>query len=130
MHFNVIKRPREAAKFIGGLMTEYGLIPSSGDGSESLIIGDTQEAWVFEVMGVGPGWTVDSGKPGAIWAAQRLPDDHATMIPNYSIIKQIDPEDSANFMVSGELPAGSHRPRFLRPGFRGSLSSGRTLMRH
>ncbi len=94
------KKAREAAKFIGGLMTEYGFIPSSGDGSESLIIGDTQEAWVFEVMGVGPGWTVDSGKPGAIWAAQRLPDDHATMIPNYSIIKQIDPEDSANFMVS------------------------------
>ena len=94
------KKAREAAKFIGDLMTEYGFIPSSGDGSESLVIGDTQEAWVFEVMGVGPGWSPESGKPGAIWAAQRLPDDHATMIPNYSIIKRIDPEDSDNFMVS------------------------------
>ncbi len=93
-------KAREAAKFIGELMTEYGFIPSSGDGSESLVIGDTQEAWVFEVVGVGPGWTADSGKPGAIWAAQRLPDDHATMIPNFSIIKQIDPQDSDNFMVS------------------------------
>lgn len=93
-------KARDAAKFIGGLMIDYGFIPSSGDGSESLIIGDTQEAWVFEVMGVGAGWTQESGNPGAIWAAQRLPDDHATMIPNYSIIKQIDPEDSANFMVS------------------------------
>jgi len=94
------KKSREAAKFIGGLMTEYGFIPSSGDGSESLVIGDTQEAWVFEVVGVGPGWSPESGRPGAIWAAQRLPDDHATMIPNYSIIKRIDPEDSDNFMVS------------------------------
>jgi len=95
------KKAREAAQFIGELMTEYGFIPSSGDGSESLIIGDTQEAWVFEVFGVGPGWAPESGKPGAIWAAQRLPDDHATMIPNYSIIKQIDPADTENFLVSG-----------------------------
>jgi dipeptidase len=94
------KKARDAAKFIGELMTEYGFIPSSGDGSESLVVGDTGEAWVFEVVGVGPGWTPESGKPGAVWAAQRLPDDHATMIPNYSIIKQIDPEDTANFMVS------------------------------
>ncbi|MGD9020953.1 MAG: C69 family dipeptidase [Lysobacterales bacterium] len=94
------KKAREAAQFIGDLMTEYGFIPSSGDGSEALVIGDTEEAWVFEVMGVGEGWQPDSGKPGAVWAAQRLPDDHATMIPNYSIIKQIDAADTANFMVS------------------------------
>ena len=94
------KKARDAARFIGDLMTEYGFIPSSGDGSESLVIGDPEEAWVFEVVGVGPGWTPESGKPGAIWAAQRVPDDHAVMIPNYSIIKQIDPDDSDNFMVS------------------------------
>ncbi len=94
------KKAREAAQFIGDLMTQYGFIPSSGDGSESLVIGDTEEAWVFEVMGVGEGWQPGSGKPGAIWAAQRLPDDHATMIPNYSIIKQIDSADTANFLVS------------------------------
>lgn len=91
---------REATRFIGELMTEYGFIPSSGDGSESLVIGDPEEAWVFEVVGVGPGWTRESGKPGAIWAAQRVPDDHVVMIPNNSIIKRIDPEDTANFMVS------------------------------
>jgi dipeptidase len=94
------RKAREAAQFIGDLMTQYGFIPSSGDGSESLVIGDPQEAWVFEVVGVGPGWTAGSGKPGAAWAAQRIPDDHAVMIPNYSIIKQIDAEDSDNFLVS------------------------------
>jgi len=91
---------RDAVRFIGDLMTTYGFLPSSGDGSEALVIGDPEEAWVFEVFGVGPGWAPDSGKPGAIWAAQRIPDDHAVMIPNYSIIKQIDPADIENFMVS------------------------------
>jgi dipeptidase len=94
------RKAREAANFIGELMTEYGFIPSSGDGSEALVIGDTEEAWVFEVFGVGPGWEPGSGKPGAIWAAQRIPDGQAVMIPNFSIIKQIDPEDSENFLVS------------------------------
>jgi dipeptidase len=94
------RKAREAAAFIGELMTTYGFLPSSGDGSEALVIGDPEEAWVFEVFGVGPGWTRASGRPGAIWAAQRVPDDAAVMIPNYSIIKQIDPSDAERFMVS------------------------------
>ena len=94
------KKAREAVQFIGDLMTTYGFIPSSGDGSETLVIADTEEAWVFEVFGVGHGWDPESGKLGAIWAAQRLPDDEATMIPNWSIIKQIDANDTENFMVS------------------------------
>lgn len=113
-------RAREAARFIGELMTEYGFIPSSGDGSESLIVGDTREAWVFEVVGVGPGWTRDSGKPGAVWAAQRVPDDHAVMIPNYSIIREIDAADTENFMVSANymqeaIDRGFYDPDSGRP---------------
>lgn len=94
------QKARDAVQFIGDLCTTYGFLPSSGDGSEALVIADTEEAWVFEVFGVGAGWTPESKKPGAIWAAQRLPDDEATMIPNWSIIKQIDPKDKNNFMVS------------------------------
>ena len=55
---------------------------------------------MLEIFGVGAGWTRESGKPGAIWAAQRLADDEATMIPNWSIIKEIDKDDTENFMVS------------------------------
>ncbi|HNX79554.1 MAG TPA: C69 family dipeptidase, partial [Prolixibacteraceae bacterium] len=95
------KKAREATLFIGNLLTTYGFLPSSGDGSETLVIADPDEAWVFEVFGVGPGWKPESKKPGAIWAAQRLPDDQATMIPNWSIIKEINPADKANFIVSG-----------------------------
>lgn len=94
------KNARKAVQFIGDLMTTYGFIPSSGDGSETLVIADTEEIWVFEVFGVGKGWDPESGKPGAIWAAQRLPEDEATMIPNWSIIKEIDADDTENFMVS------------------------------
>ncbi len=94
------KKAREATRFIGELMTTYGFLPSSGDGSETLVIADTEEAWVLEVFGVGPGWTPESGKPGAIWAAQRMGDDQAAMIPNWSIIKEINVADNKNFMVS------------------------------
>ncbi len=93
-------RAREAVMFIGDLMIRYGFLPSSGDGSETLVIADTEEAWVFEVFGVGNGWEPGTGRPGAVWAAQRLPDDQATMVPNWSIIKEIDASDSKWFLVS------------------------------
>jgi len=94
------KKARDAVKLIGSLMVTYGFLPSSGDGGEDLVIGDPAEAWVMEIFGVGPGWTKESGKPGAIWAAQRIGDDQALIIPNWSIIKEINPDDKDNFMVS------------------------------
>jgi dipeptidase len=94
------RKAREAVKFIGRIMTEYGFLPSSGDGAEALVIADSEEVWILEIFGVGPGWQRSSGSPGSIWAAQRLPDDAMTMIPNWSIIKEIDAADSANFLVS------------------------------
>jgi dipeptidase len=84
------KDARKAVELIGRLMEEYGFLPSCVGESESLVIADPDEAWIFEVVGVGPGWKRDSGKPGAIWAAKRVPDDHVVMLPNWSIIKEID----------------------------------------
>jgi dipeptidase len=95
------KKARDAVRLIGSLMEKHGFLPSSGDGGEDLVIGDPQEAWVLEIFGVGPGWTPESGKPGAVWAAQRIPDDQALIIPNWSIIKEIRAQDEENFMVSG-----------------------------
>lgn len=114
------KTAKEAVRFIGKLMTKYGFLPSSGDGSESLIIADTKEIWVLEIFGVGPGWSPNNGKPGAIWAAQRLPEDEATMIPNWSIIKEIDVKDKANFMVSKNykqeaIDRGWYNPKSGKP---------------
>jgi len=94
------KTAREALKVITALMEKYGFRPSCVGESETLVLADTEEAWVLEIFAVGNDWDPDSGKPGALWAAQRLPDDHTTMIPNWSIIKQIHIEDTANFRAS------------------------------
>ncbi len=93
-------RARDSVELIGSLMDEYGFLPSCGPESEALCIADPEEAWIFEVFSVGPGWERDSGRPGAIWAAQRVPDDHIAIVPNWSVIKRIDPDDHDNFIVS------------------------------
>lgn len=89
---------REAIQIMGDLAVEYGYRESCNRG-ECLTVTDPDEAWVFEVFGVGPLWTPDSGKPGAAWCAQRVPDDHITCVPNKSRIGLIDPDDTENFMV-------------------------------
>jgi dipeptidase len=94
------QKARAAVRLIGQLMETYGFLPSSGDSAETLVVGDPAEAWVLEIFGVGPGWTPESGKPGAVWAAQRIGDDQALIIPNWSIIKEICAADGENFMVS------------------------------
>jgi len=90
------KTARECIKIMGELAEEYGY----ADRGECLTVTDSQEAWVFEIYAVGPLWTKKSGKPGAVWCAQRVPDDHITVVPNMSRIAQIDPSDTENFICS------------------------------
>jgi len=92
------KTAREAVLIIGELAEKYGFRESCYLG-ECLTIIDPNEAWVMEIFGVGPLWTPDSGKPGAVWAAQRVPDDHFTVVPNLSRIATINPNDTENFLV-------------------------------
>ena len=114
------RKAKEAVRLIGELVETYGFLPSSGDGSESLVIGDPEEAWVFEVFAVGKGWKKASGKPGAIWAAQRIPDDEAVHIPNWSVLKTLDPKDTGRFLVSKNyqqeaIDRGWYDPKSGRP---------------
>ncbi len=94
------KTAREAIKEITSLVETYGFLTSCGPESEALCIADTKEAWVLEVFSVGKDWTPGSGKPGALWAAQRVPDDHIAVVPNWSIIKEIDLSKPNWFMAS------------------------------
>ena len=94
------KTAREAIKLITSLVEKYGFLPSCGPESEALCIADPNEAWVLEVFSVGIDWTPESGKPGAVWAAQRIPDDHVAVVPNWSIIKEIELSNSDYFMAS------------------------------
>jgi dipeptidase len=57
---------REAIKVMSDLVSEYGYA-SEG---ESFSIGDPNEAWIFEIIGKGPGNT------GAVWVARRIPDGY------------------------------------------------------
>ena len=90
----------EAVILITSLVDEYGFLPSCGPESETIAIADPDEAWILELLSIGPGWEPGSGEPGALWAARRVPDDHVTMIPNWLIIREIDLSQPEWFMAS------------------------------
>ncbi len=94
------KTAQEAMELIGNLMETYGFLPSCVGESESLVIGDVNEIWVMEFFSVGNNWKPGTSEPGVIYAAQRVGEDQALIIPNWSIIKQIDIEDKANYRAS------------------------------
>jgi len=89
---------REAIQVIGSLAEKYGY--GFNDDGEMLAIADPKEAWLFEIMPAGPLWTPDSGKPGAVWCAQRVPDDEVSVCPNESRIGEIDLANKDVFMAS------------------------------
>lgn len=84
---------REAIRIGGELLDKYGW----HDYGECLTIADKQEVWHFEV--VGPG----KGRLGAIWVAQRVPDDHISVNANASTIKEINLDDKEHFMASANV---------------------------
>ncbi len=95
------KTAREAIKVMGELAETYGFLPSCGSEGECLTVTDASEAWIFELRSVGMMWTPESKTPGAIWVAQRVPDDMVVVVPNMSRIREVHPEDADNFMASG-----------------------------
>ncbi|MCK5146526.1 C69 family dipeptidase [bacterium] len=84
---------REAIKLADELTKKYGW----NDTGECLTIADTKEVWHLEILGPG------EGKVGAVWAAQRVPDDHVSVDANASRIRQIDPDDKDSFMASKNI---------------------------
>lgn len=95
------KTAREAIKLMGSLAEKYGY--GYTDTGEMLAVADPNEVWIFEIMPVGPLWTPKSGKPGAIWCAQRVPDDHVSVCANESRIGEIDLNNPDYFMASSNV---------------------------
>jgi len=89
---------REAIKIMGELAEKHGY--GFTDTGEMLAVADPNEAWIFEIMPAGPLWTPQSGKPGAVWCAQRVPDDHVSVCPNESRIGEIDLKNPDYFLFS------------------------------
>jgi len=84
---------RDAIKVADELTKKYGW----NDYGECLTIADKKEVWHFEI--VGPG----KGKVGAVWVAQRVPDDHISVNANASTIKEIDLNNPDYFMASENI---------------------------
>jgi len=89
---------REAIQIMGDLAVKYGY--GHTDNGEMLAVTDPNEAWIFEIFPVGPLWVPDSDMPGAVWCAQRVPDDHVSVCPNESRIGEIDLNNKDYFMAS------------------------------
>jgi dipeptidase len=124
------KTAREAIKVIGELGEKYGFLPSCGSEGECLTITDSEEAWIFEIRSSGMMWTPESGKPGAVWVAQRVPDDCVVVVPNMSRIREVDINDTANFMASKDymqpaIDLGWYDPASGGRGRRGEATNNR-----
>jgi dipeptidase len=87
------KTAREAIRVIDELTKEFGY----NDVGECFTFADPNETWHFEILGPG------KGEVGAVWAAVRLPDDHAGVSANASRIRQLNIDDRDNYMASDNV---------------------------
>ena len=86
---------RDAVRMMGELAEKYGY----ADGGECITVIDKKEAWFFEILGCG------RGKVGAVWAAQRVPDDEVAISANIPRIGRIDRKNKDYFMASDNVEA-------------------------
>ncbi|MDR1182948.1 MAG: C69 family dipeptidase, partial [Bacteroidales bacterium] len=84
---------RHAIATAGELLKEYGWI----DAGECLTIADKEEVWHMEIYGPG------KGNKGAVWVAQRVPDEHIAVNANASTIKTIDTSNHDYFMYADNI---------------------------
>jgi dipeptidase len=98
------KTAREAIHLMGSMVQEYGFTyywaPTAGC---AIPIVDEKEAWIMEIFGPGKDWTPASGKPGAVWCAQRVPDGEVTCIANRSRIGKVDSGRPDCFLMSPNI---------------------------
>lgn len=84
---------REAIQIMSALVAEYGYY-SSG---ESISVSDPREAWIFEIIGKGPGVT------GALWVARRIPDGYVSAHANQARIRQFPLNDPQNCLYAPDV---------------------------
>jgi len=93
---------RCAVQTMGDIAVEQGFYsadsgeptaPDYQDSAEGLAVADTKEVWVFNVM-------TGKNNASAIWAAQRIPDNHVAAVGNTFTIRKMNLSDSANFLYS------------------------------
>lgn len=95
---------REAIKVITDLVTEYGYY-SSG---ESFSIADPNEVWILEMIGKG------LKSKGAVWVAQRIPDDCVSGHANQARITTFPFDDKNNCLYSEDVIAFAREKGYFK----------------
>jgi dipeptidase len=99
---------REAILVMTQLADKYGF----ADTGESFSIGDTREAWILEMVGIGPG---AARGHGAVWAAVRVPDGQISCTANSSRIGEIARNNPANCLYSENVQSFAESHGFYDP---------------
>jgi len=111
------RRAREAIQVIGAMVAQYGFLyyraPHAG---VALPIADDQEAWLMEIFGPGADWTPETGRPGGVWCAQRIPDGEVGCSANRSRIGAVDLTDRDRFMASENVHSLAQELRLWQKG--------------
>ena len=111
------KTARQAIGLIGDMVERYGFqyyrAPHAG---VALPIADDKEAWLMEIFGPGEKWTPDSGKPGGVWCARRIPDGQVGCSANRSRIGKVDLQNHDMFMASPNIHSLAEEIGFWKNG--------------
>jgi dipeptidase len=86
--------------------TSDGMYEESGEGLT--IVDATGDAWVFHIL-------PDDTQLSAVWAAQRVPDDHIAVVANKFIIRNVDFDDHVNFKYSANIRDVAKRTGLWKP---------------
>ncbi len=111
------KTAKQAIRIAGELLKKYGY-ESSG---RTYTIADKNEIWILAVV------------KGNHWIAQRVPDNHVAVIPNYYTIREIDLRDTINFLgtpdiINYAIKCGWYNPKTEKPfNFRQAYSARKVL---
>ncbi|HIY91810.1 C69 family dipeptidase [Companilactobacillus sp. HBUAS56275] len=81
-----IKTAKEGVLRLGELLEEYG----TGE-SNSIAFNDKNEVWLLETAG------------GHHWGAMRLPDDAYAIVPNQTVMEEVDVSDPDNYLIATDL---------------------------
>ena len=110
---------RAAVLLMGELSEKYGFYgvlraPSPlstvpNEGGESLMVGDSNEAWVFHIL--------SDGKGGAIWCAQRVDDYEIAVVANMFTIRNVDLTDTTgtHFLYSSSMTSVAQERGWWKP---------------
>jgi dipeptidase len=83
---------REAITVMGALAEKHGIFSCDWgpddfmEGGEAYTVTDSAEAWLFHI-------SPDDTGASAVWVAQRIPDDHVTVVTNTFRIRRVPPPE-------------------------------------